>query len=401
VFGQRFDSGGSPAGTEFQVNTYTTGTQYLRAVASNASGNFVVVWNDFAGQDGSQGGVFGQRFDSGGSPAGTEFQVNTYTTYVQTGPAVASDASGSFVVVWTDYSGQDGSGGGVFGQRFDSGGSPAGTEFQVNTYTTYIQGYSTSVASDGAGDFVVVWTSGYNQDGSDYGMFGQRLCSDANTNLICDSAETTTTTTTSTSTTTTSTTSTTLPDAFCGPTPEPDGACNLADPSGLGKSSLQIKNDSDDTKDSFKWKWKKGVATLIGDFQTPTAAGSTYRVCVYDASINPQPLLAADIPNGGVVPTCGTQSCWTPTGTTGFKYKNTAGTPEGITGAKLKAGTAGKSQVQVKGKGSLLGPPATGAVMPSVVVQLLIDDGVTIECFKTTFSTFTLQSATQYKARGP
>jgi hypothetical protein len=367
----------------------------------------VVVWTDYHGQDGNFAGVFGQRFDSGGSPAGTEFQVNTYTTSNQYQAAVASDAGGDFVVVWGDVAGQDGSSGGVFGQRFDSGGSPAGTEFQVNTYTTFFQGYSTSVASDGAGDFVVAWMSA---DGSSYGMFGQRLCSDANTNLICDSAETTTTTTTSTSTTTTSTTSsttttsttsTTLPDAFCGPTPEPDGACNLADPSGLGKSSLQIKNDSDDTKDSFKWKWKKGVATLIGDFQTPTAAGSTYRVCVYDASINPQPLLAADIPNGGVVPTCGTQSCWTPTGTTGFKYKNTAGTPEGITGAKLKAGTAGKSQVQVKGKGSLLGPPATGAVMPSVVVQLLIDDGVTIECFKTTFSTFTLQSATQYKARGP
>jgi hypothetical protein len=38
---------------------------------------------------------------------------------------------------------------------------------------------------------------------------------------------------------------------------------------------------------------------------------------------------------------------------------------------------------------------------PSVVVQLLIDDGITTECFKTTFSTFTVQSATQYKAKGP
>ena len=41
------------------------------------------------------------------------------------------------------------------------------------------------------------------------------------------------------------------------------------------------------------------------------------------------------------------------------------------------------------------------ALAPSVVVQLLIDDGVTVECFKTTFAGFTLQSATQYKAKGP
>jgi hypothetical protein len=34
-------------------------------------------------------------------------------------------------------------------------------------------------------------------------------------------------------------------------------------------------------------------------------------------------------------------------------------------------------------------------------VQLLIDDGVTIECFNTTFATFTRQNATQYKAKGP
>jgi hypothetical protein len=103
------------------------------------------------------------------------------------------------------------------------------------------------------------------------------------------------------------------------------------------------------------------------------------------------------------MPMCGTQPCWKPSGTTGFKYKNKDATPDGITGAKLKAGGAGKSQVKVKvrGKGALLGPPATGALAPSVVVQLLIDDGITTECFKTTFSTFTLQSATQYKAKGP
>jgi hypothetical protein len=215
------------------------------------------------------------------------------------------------------------------------------------------------------------------------------------------STSTTTTITTSTTTTSTSTTTSTTLAPLCGPAPEPDGSCKLADVSGLGKSSLQIKNDADNTKDSFKWKWNKGVATLIGDFDTPTVAGSTYRLCVYDASINPQPLLEADIPNGGLVPTCGTQPCWKPSGSTGFKYKNKAGTPEGVTGAKFKAGAAGKAQVQVRGKGGLLGPPATGSLAPSVVVQLLIDDGVTTECFKTTFSTFTLQSATQYKAKGP
>jgi len=36
-----------------------------------------------------------------------EFQVNTHTTYDQKNAAIAMDAAGNFVVVWSSY-GQDG-----------------------------------------------------------------------------------------------------------------------------------------------------------------------------------------------------------------------------------------------------------------------------------------------------
>ena len=39
---------------------------------------------------------------SAASPNGVEFQVNTYTTDYQIAPSVASDAAGNFVVVWAD-----------------------------------------------------------------------------------------------------------------------------------------------------------------------------------------------------------------------------------------------------------------------------------------------------------
>jgi hypothetical protein len=85
-------------------------------VASDSSGNFVVVWTSDE-QDGSSWGAFGQRYDSTGAPLGPEFRVNTHTTNLQRFPAVASDSSGNFVVVW--YSDQqDGSTYGVFGQRY-------------------------------------------------------------------------------------------------------------------------------------------------------------------------------------------------------------------------------------------------------------------------------------------
>ena len=51
-----------------------------------------------------------------GSPVGSEFRVNTHTTGSQFGPAVATAGSGRFVAAWSS-SGQDGSGSGVYAQR--------------------------------------------------------------------------------------------------------------------------------------------------------------------------------------------------------------------------------------------------------------------------------------------
>ena len=161
---------GNPVGPEFRVNTYTTSSQSLPDVASDSSGNFVVAWQS-SPQDGSGFGVFGQRYANSGAPVGPEFRVNTYTTGDQFQPSVASDTSGNFVVVWRskmpDY--------GVFGQRYANSGAPLGPEFRVNTYTTSGQSFP-SVAADTSGNFVVVWGSS-SQDGSAYGVFGQRYAS--------------------------------------------------------------------------------------------------------------------------------------------------------------------------------------------------------------------------------
>jgi hypothetical protein len=169
IFGQMLDSGGSPVGAEFQVNTHTIFQQYRPAVATNATGGFAVVWGSSL-QDGSSSGVFGQMFNSAGSPVGTEFQVNTYTTNAQRSPAVGMNEAGDFVVVWSSLA-QDGHSWGIFGQMFDSAGSPVGAEFQVNTYTTDHQ-YVPVVGMNAAGDFVVAWNS-LDQDGDSWGVFGQ------------------------------------------------------------------------------------------------------------------------------------------------------------------------------------------------------------------------------------
>ena len=169
LFGQRFDASGDKVGSEFPVSSETTAGQFRPRIAMDPVGNFVVVWD---GYDAVGGGVFGQRFDAAGQKIGAEFQVNTYTTALQYGGSVVMSPRGDFLVVWASH-GQDGSGFGVFGQRFDASGGKVGLEFPVNSYTTNDQ-IEPRAAMDQDGGFVVVWSS-YGQDGSNNGIFGQRL----------------------------------------------------------------------------------------------------------------------------------------------------------------------------------------------------------------------------------
>jgi len=173
IFGQRYTAGCSPLGAEFRVNTYTSSTQAFPALgvrSSASNGDFVVVWTS-AGQDGSGDGVFGQRYDgTSGVPLGPEFQVNTYTTGPQRSPSVVVDPNGGFLVVWEGHaSAEDGFG--IFGQRYASTGAPLGGEFRVNSYTTGDQRYPS--VGGGNSEFFVAWESD-GQDGSGLGVYAQR-----------------------------------------------------------------------------------------------------------------------------------------------------------------------------------------------------------------------------------
>ena len=170
VFGQRYDGTATAVGGEFQVNTHTPENQWAPAVAMAPDGRFVVTWHSWA-QDGSDFGVYAQRYDATGTAAGGEFQVNSYTTGDQSYPRMTMASDGSFVVAWTSED-QDGSGNGVYARRYDATGTAMGGEFQVNTYTTGDQQYP-AVAMAPDGRFVMAWSS-YGQDGSNYGVFAQR-----------------------------------------------------------------------------------------------------------------------------------------------------------------------------------------------------------------------------------
>ena len=169
IFGQRFDATGAKVGSVFPVNTHTTGDQRIAHVAMGKHGDFVVVWEDYSGEDGDQTGVFGQRFDASGEKVGSEFQVNTDTTGVQYGASIAMDTRGGFVVTWErGYPSI-----GIAGQKFDRTGAKVGSEFTVNTSTTGIVYANASVSSGGTDAYVVTW-SHQGGDGDGRGVVRQR-----------------------------------------------------------------------------------------------------------------------------------------------------------------------------------------------------------------------------------
>ncbi|MEN8136448.1 MAG: hypothetical protein ABFS18_13075 [Thermodesulfobacteriota bacterium] len=169
IFAQHYDAVGTPLGSEFQVNTYTTFYQQIASTAMGANGNFVIAWEAFE-PDGDWAGIYAQLYDATGNPVGSEFQANTYTDYPQES-STAMDANGNFVIAWESFW-QDGDSGGIYAQRYDNAGNPLDSEFQVNTYTTHHQ-VLPSIAMDEDGDFVISWSS-HEQDGDDFGVFAQR-----------------------------------------------------------------------------------------------------------------------------------------------------------------------------------------------------------------------------------
>jgi hypothetical protein len=205
-------------GGEFQVNTFTTGVQDGPAAACDADGNFVIAWqgrnpandHDFFNRsiffrqfdasgmslgaqteidpegpcapprqfpeicrDASGNGVLvfrrgsdfdvrGSRFDSTRASLGSEFEVSTGTSYGffgigRLGHDVACEDNGDFVVAWTAgrVVGPFGAMGDILSRRFTSTGTPIGTDFLVNSFTSST--FRPSIASDDDGDFIVAW----------------------------------------------------------------------------------------------------------------------------------------------------------------------------------------------------------------------------------------------------
>ncbi len=171
VFFQRFGSDGLPQGPETRANVTISGTQTAASVAMNRStGDFVVAWaSDHAGT----WDIYFRRFDALGNPQSGETLAHASTAGTQDQPAVAMDDAGRFVLAWCSGSTPK-----VVVQRFDADGNRLGGPIEAET-TSY-PGTSSpqsgpAVAINGPGEFVVAWQSAMEDDAPNHGVYFQRF----------------------------------------------------------------------------------------------------------------------------------------------------------------------------------------------------------------------------------
>ncbi|MCP3960065.1 MAG: hypothetical protein GY719_19645 [bacterium] len=118
LVGSRYASDGSFVDS-FQASFSTIGSVAAPAIAIDDDGSFIVAWDsgystdtDFDGRS-----THARFYDAGGDALGSDFQVNSWTTGDQRRPAVARN-DGYIVVAW-DSAGSDGDGLGIRAQRFE------------------------------------------------------------------------------------------------------------------------------------------------------------------------------------------------------------------------------------------------------------------------------------------
>ena len=159
----------------FPVHVATLGEQRSSSATAGADGGFVVAWQESPNYPGVEYDVVARRYDKSGAATSGPFPVNEWLTGQQRNPSIASDSAGNFVVVWNGV--QGGPDDEVFARRYDATGTALTSEFQVNTFTTGFQGSADVAMSDNG--FVVVWASSA-QDGDASGVHARRYDADGN-----------------------------------------------------------------------------------------------------------------------------------------------------------------------------------------------------------------------------
>lgn len=150
----------SKVGSEFLVNTQTTGFQDSPQITTLSNGNFVMTWEDRnEASDGSGSSVKAQIFTAAGAKIGGEFLVNQKAYDSQSTPVITALKNGGFAVSWQDYNydaqlNVDDLN--IKARIFNADGTQAVGEFQVNLPSANDQ-QDPTITTLANGNIVVSW----------------------------------------------------------------------------------------------------------------------------------------------------------------------------------------------------------------------------------------------------
>ncbi|MEA2694574.1 MAG: hypothetical protein QOJ16_3961 [Acidobacteriota bacterium] len=182
---RRFDAQGAPREAPILVAD-SQGFRFRRQgivfPVPAPDGTFAVLWKGYSPSIPAQpSGLFAQRFDATGARGDL---VSLHGPFIfDDPPAVAPDPTGGGLVAWSDLAADQTLD--VYARSFDASWQPRGEAFTLNTFTSLTQ-MQPALASSPAGNFFAAWASGQapppfgpfnlgNQDGDQFGVFGQRL----------------------------------------------------------------------------------------------------------------------------------------------------------------------------------------------------------------------------------
>lgn len=183
IYATRYDNNGAIIEADIPVNSSPNSGQGYASVAMNNQGQFVIAWSGDG--VGDTDGIYARNFDNTGFALEDEYLVNTNTNDKRWYPSVDINNEGKYVVAWQSW--QQNESWDIYSQRYSSNGERVGNEFRVNGYAFSWQTFP-SVAIDKFGDFIIVYDSS-GQDGSGKGIFVQRFGIDTNRDGILDADE--------------------------------------------------------------------------------------------------------------------------------------------------------------------------------------------------------------------
>ncbi len=164
---------------------------------------------------------------------------------------------------------------------------------------------------------------------------------------------------TPTRTATNTPTPTATPTPLCQATPRSD--CRAA-----AKSLLLFRKGGTQAQDKLIWKWIKGPVTKA-ELGEPYVAAN-YALCLYSGA--PGALLEQiDAP--------ASLTKWSQLGSSGYKYKDSAGTADGVQKVLLKGSEQGNGRALILARGAALPDPTLGS-LPAPIIAQLVNSGASV-----------------------